>query len=248
MMPELRSGTRRSKRLGDLHPGPETAGQEEKNIEPAQATIRRRGRGRGNATALARGASAAKPARQTAAGRGRGVRLIDLDPEPACEAIPQTVGLGAVQPAFNRVEGIPDKKIAMEGGSGDKIVAEEDTSTTPVPERVQVGNSPVYTTERKLGKGGFGQVYVGRRVSGGTDRTGPDAIEVALKCEHRSSKGCNYGPPYEWQVYNTLNGCYGIPGVHYKGRQGDFYIMVMDILGPSLWDVWNSMGQSLTST
>jgi hypothetical protein len=44
--------------------------------------------------------------------------------------------------------------------------------------QVQVGNSPEYVTERKLGKGGFGQVYVGRRVSGGTARTGPDAYEV----------------------------------------------------------------------
>ena len=25
---------------------------------------------------------------------------------------------------------------------------------------------------------------------------------------------------------STLNGCYGIPWVHYKGRQGDFYILV----------------------
>ena len=24
---------------------------------------------------------------------------------------------------------------------------------------------------------------------------------MALKFEHRSSKGCNYGPPYEWSVY-----------------------------------------------
>lgn len=47
--------------------------------------------------------------------------------------------------------------------------------------QVQVGNSPVYKTERKLGKGGFGQVYVGRRVSGGSDRVGPDAIEVLLR-------------------------------------------------------------------
>ena len=47
--------------------------------------------------------------------------------------------------------------------------------------QVQVGNSPVYKTERKLGKGGFGQVYVGRRVSGGSDRIGPDAIEVCLR-------------------------------------------------------------------
>lgn len=41
-----------------------------------------------------------------------------------------------------------------------------------------MGNSPVYKIERKLGKGGFGQVYVGRRAHGGSDRIGPDAIEV----------------------------------------------------------------------
>ncbi|KAL0452896.1 UNVERIFIED_CONTAM: Casein kinase-like protein HD16 [Sesamum latifolium] len=76
--------------------------------------------------------------------------------------------------------------------------------------------------------------------------TAPVPERVALKFEHRNSKGCNYGPPYEWQVYNTLNGCYGIPWVHYKGRQGDFYILVMDMLGPSLWDVWNSLGQSMS--
>ncbi|RVW48632.1 Casein kinase 1-like protein HD16 [Vitis vinifera] len=119
---------------------------------------------------------------------------------------------------------------------------EEEGSTAPFPERVspnflyciliiflfwiyfqvQVGGSPVYKIERKLGKGGFGQVFVGRRVTGGNERTGgPGATEVALKFEHRNSKGCNYGPPYEWQV--------------------------MDMLGPSLWDVWNSSGQAMSS-
>lgn len=47
--------------------------------------------------------------------------------------------------------------------------------------QVQVGSSPVYKVERKLGKGGFGQVYVGRRMNGGsTERTGPDAVEVTI--------------------------------------------------------------------
>ncbi|XP_042002808.1 casein kinase 1-like protein HD16 [Salvia splendens] len=246
-MPELRSGARRSKRLGDLQPDPQTANQAENLLAPAQARTRRRGRGRGNATAVARGPSAATPSRPTAAGRGRGVRLVDLEPEQPGGVLPQTVGLGAPEAAVKRLEGAQNKDNIMAGGSRDKIMGvEEDASTTPVPERVQVGNSPLYKTERKLGKGGFGQVYVGRRVSGGTEGPGPDAIEVALKCEHRSSKGCSHGPPYEWQVYNALNGCYGIPWVHYKGRQGDFYILVMDMLGPSLWDVWNSLGQSMS--
>ncbi|CAA3028048.1 casein kinase 1 HD16 [Olea europaea subsp. europaea] len=234
-MPELRSGARRSKRLGDLQPAHQPANPEENCLAPCQNKTRRRGRGRGNAIAVAKGPSSATPVKPTAAGRGRGNRLINIDPEPPCEVIPQAVAVGVGEPANKEV---------MAGRSADKVMAveEEGASTTPIPERVQVGNSPVYKTERKLGKGGFGQVYVGRRISGGIERTGPDAIEF----EHRNSKGCNYGPPYEWQVYNSLNGCYGIPWVHYKGRQGDFYILVMDILGPSLWDVWNSLGQSMS--
>ncbi|KAL5563376.1 hypothetical protein UlMin_033719 [Ulmus minor] len=125
---------------------------------------------------------------------------------------------------------------------------EEEGNTPPFPEKVQVGGSPVYKVERKLGKGGFGQVFVGRRVTGGNDRTGgAGAVEVALKFEHRNSKGCNYGPPYEWQVYNALGGSHGVPRVHYKGRQGDYYVMVMDMLGPSLWDVWNTSGQAMSA-
>ncbi|KVH90608.1 Protein kinase, ATP binding site-containing protein [Cynara cardunculus var. scolymus] len=249
-MPQLRSGARRSKRLGDLQPATQPVDQGENVATPTQNRTRRKtggGRGRGDAAAVAKGPAAAIPVRPTTAGRGRGARLIDLDPEPPCEIVPDAAALGVREPILNRIEAVADKDIAMEGGSADKIMGvEEEGNATPVPERVQVGNSPLYRTERKLGKGGFGQVYVGRKVSGGTERTGPDAVEVALKFEHRNSKGCNYGPPYEWQVYSTLNGCYGIPWVHYKGRQGDFYILVMDMLGPSLWDVWNSLGQSMS--
>ncbi|GKV21734.1 hypothetical protein SLEP1_g31688 [Rubroshorea leprosula] len=146
-----------------------------------------------------------------------------------------------------------EKKILMGDDSGGLSAnkaggQEEEGSTAPFPERVQVGGSPLYKIERKLGKGGFGQVFVGRRVNGGNERaTGAGAMEVALKFEHRNSKGCNYGPPYEWQVYTALGGSHGVPKVHYKGRQGDYYIMVMDMLGPSLWDVWNNSGQAMST-
>jgi hypothetical protein len=49
---------------------------------------------------------------------------------------------------------------------------------------------------------------------------------VALKFEHTTSKGCVNGPPYEWSVYQQLGESYGIPKVHYKGNQDDFYVMV----------------------
>ncbi|KAF7015685.1 hypothetical protein CFC21_029461 [Triticum aestivum] len=183
----------------------------------------------------------------------KGAEVVDLDANLGSEHLPKAVAIHAVvceskDPALNKVaQGVGNKGLRMDGESAEKLVGAEDDSTiAPIPERVHVGNSPVYITDRKLGKGGFGQVYVGRRVSGGTARTGPDAYEVALKFEHRSSKGCNFAPPYEWQVYQTLSGCYGVPAVHYKGRQGDYFILVMDILGPSLWDVWNSLGQAMS--
>ncbi|MEW5311280.1 MAG: hypothetical protein WDW38_003008 [Sanguina aurantia] len=148
----------------------------------------------------------------------------------------------------DKVEPQPARLKLKEEGQAEKEKAaaakeEEEASTAPLPEKVCVGGSPEYLVERKLGKGGFGQVYVGRRVLPNKTKDGPQANCVALKFEHRTSKGCNYGPPYEWSVYSSLGGVHGIPKVHYKGRQGDYYIMVMDMLGPSLWDVWNTSGQ-----
>lgn len=128
---------------------------------------------------------------------------------------------------------------------------DDDTDGLPVPRRVTVGGSPVYTVEKRLGKGGFGQVYLGRRIyarKSSKDPEGAGASLVALKFEHKSSKGCLNGPPYEWNVYSQLGDTYGVPKLHYKGLVDDFYIMAMDLLGPSLWDVWNSNGQVLSES
>ncbi|CAI0389935.1 unnamed protein product [Linum tenue] len=175
----------------------------------------------------------AAPGGRRGRGRGRGCRVMNHDDNAKI--------LGQGRPGLEMPVRQPVEKIAEK-----LVVGEEEGNASPLPERVKLGNSPVYKIDRKLGKGGFGQVYVGRRVSGGAGRNGPDAYELALKFEHKNSKGCNYGPPYEWQVYSTLNGCYGLPFVHYKGQQGDYYILVMDMLGPSLWDVWNSNNQMLS--
>ncbi|ONM32647.1 Protein kinase family protein [Zea mays] len=143
--------------------------------------------------------------------------------------------------------------MADSGGiSADNAAAandDDDTNTAPFPDTVQVGGSPEYKVERKLGKGGFGHVFLGRRLTAAhAARSAASAAqEVAIKFEHTSSKGCTYGPPAEWQIYTALGGTHGVPKVHYKGRQGDYYVMIMDMLGPSLWDSWNSLGQSMPS-
>ena len=45
------------------------------------------------------------------------------------------------------------------GGAGE----EEEDHLLPVPPKVQVGGSPLFHVENRLGKGGFGQVFKGRR-------------------------------------------------------------------------------------
>ncbi|CAI0423351.1 unnamed protein product [Linum tenue] len=236
-MPELRSGARRGRR-------------------PATAK---------KASPIVTGEAIATRTRRRRAAAEAGKDLINQLDQEAPAAVDENVvvplvGGGAVAAAAaaaaagkaeenKGVEGDKEMDYCGSGGrSNDKGNAGDDEGTSPIPERVQVGGSPLYRVEKKLGKGGFGQVYVGRRVGvlNASERTGPGAVEVALKFEHRTSKGCNDGPPYEWQIYSNLGSCHGVPRVHFKGRHSDYYIMVMDILGPSLWDVWNNNSHTMS--
>ncbi|KAH7838387.1 hypothetical protein Vadar_025734 [Vaccinium darrowii] len=232
-MPELRSGLRRDRRA------PVDQRHRQTKKKPAQLV----GNYVKTRAAVAREAAEAKAkaaARKASAKKRKEVVVILEDKE---------VEVGERKGREGLIEERERMGDESGGSSANKVTGKEEEGTTsPFPDKVQVGGSPMYKVDRKLGKGGFGQVFVGRRVSVGNERSGsPGAVEVALKFEHKNSKGCTYGPPYEWQVYNTLGGSHGVPRVHYKGKQGDYYVMVMDMLGPSLWDVWNSSGQSMTS-
>lgn len=138
-MPELRSGARRSQRLDNLQPPAQPGNQVDINPFPPQTRTRRRGgstggRGRGaNAGGVAKGPST----RPGGGGRGRGVRLINLDPEPPLEFPPEAAPFPAVDPVLNRVEGMADKENPILGACAEKAVGgEDDPNTAPVPERV----------------------------------------------------------------------------------------------------------------
>ncbi len=45
---------------------------------------------------------------------------------------------------------------------------------------MQVGNSPVYQTEKRLGKGGFGQVFLGTRAAARRTRTADPASNTQV--------------------------------------------------------------------
>lgn len=44
---------------------------------------------------------------------------------------------------------------------------------------------------------------------------------------------------YETKLYKLLGGTVGIPSVHWFGVEGDYNVMVIDLLGPSLEDLFS---------
>ncbi|OCK78088.1 kinase-like protein [Lepidopterella palustris CBS 459.81] len=90
-----------------------------------------------------------------------------------------------------------------------------------------------YRLERRLGGGGFGVVYEGLCLETGK--------EVALKLEH-----VRIDPSIlknEIRIYEELAGGPGIPRVYWHGQEGEYRVMVFDLLGPSLEDLFNFCGR-----
>jgi len=49
---------------------------------------------------------------------------------------------------------------------------------------------------------------------------------------------------YEGDVYRKLAGCPGVANVTWFGMHGyDYSMLVMDLLGPTLYGVWTRLGQ-----
>jgi casein kinase I homolog HRR25 len=64
--------------------------------------------------------------------------------------------------------------------------------------------------------------------------------EVAIKLEPAIDKNNNISSPLrqESKIYKTLMGGTGVPWIMWSGRQGDYNVMVIDLLGPSLEDLF----------
>mmetsp|Transcript_16033 Transcript_16033/g.29116 ORF Transcript_16033/g.29116 Transcript_16033/m.29116 type:complete len:316 (+) Transcript_16033:102-1049(+) len=82
---------------------------------------------------------------------------------------------------------------------------------------------------RKIGSGSFGDIYIGTNVQTGD--------EVAIKLESIKSKHPQL--LYESKLYKILAGGIGVPNVHWYGVEGDYNVMVIDLLGPSLEDLFS---------
>lgn len=104
-----------------------------------------------------------------------------------------------------------------------------------------------YRLGKKIGSGSFGTSYnlytvvvVANWLYLGDIYLGINIIsgeEVAIKLE--SVKAKHPQLEYESKVYKTLAGGVGVPFVRWFGTECDYNAMVLDLLGPSLEDLFN---------
>ncbi|XP_017065654.1 discs overgrown protein kinase [Drosophila eugracilis] len=92
---------------------------------------------------------------------------------------------------------------------------------------LRVGNK--YRLGRKIGSGSFGDIYLGTTINTGE--------EVAIKLECIRTKHPQLH--IESKFYKTMQGGIGIPRIIWCGSEGDYNVMVMELLGPSLEDLFN---------
>ncbi|KAK0421164.1 hypothetical protein QR680_015090 [Steinernema hermaphroditum] len=89
---------------------------------------------------------------------------------------------------------------------------------------------------RKIGSGSFGEIYLGENLQ--------TQEEVAIKLECVKTK--HQQLHYESRIYKIMAGGVGIPQIKWTGREGQYNIMVMDLLGPSLEDLFNFCNRRFT--
>ncbi|KAL7251440.1 hypothetical protein ACSBR1_013304 [Camellia fascicularis] len=89
---------------------------------------------------------------------------------------------------------------------------------------------------RKIGSGSFGELYLGVNVQ--------TAEEVAVKMESVKTKHPQLH--YESKLYMLLQGGTGIPHLKWFGVEGEYNAMVIDLLGPSLEDLFNYCNRKFT--
>ncbi|PWZ25260.1 hypothetical protein Zm00014a_036072 [Zea mays] len=89
---------------------------------------------------------------------------------------------------------------------------------------------------KKIGSGSFGELYLGVNIQSGE--------EVAIKLE--SVKSRHPQLHYESKLYMLLQGGTGIPHLKWFGVDGEYNVMVIDLLGPSLEDVFNQCNRKFS--
>ncbi|CAI0390112.1 unnamed protein product [Linum tenue] len=93
-----------------------------------------------------------------------------------------------------------------------------------------------YKLGRKIGSGSFGEIFLATHI---------DTFEiVAVKIENSKTKHPQL--LYEAKLYNILQGGSGIPSIKWSGLDGEDNVLVLDLLGPSLEDLFVYCGRKFS--
>lgn len=117
----------------------------------------------------------------------------------------------------------------MEGTTKKNSVSTEYTSKDDG--EIIVGEEYKLLGNCKLGSGAFGDIYQGIDIKSNEDL----AIKLETVKENKQPQ-----LHYEYKLYTTLQGGVGIPKVFWYGSQGKYNVLVMELLGLSLEDLFNS--------
>ncbi|XP_004414714.1 PREDICTED: casein kinase I isoform alpha-like [Odobenus rosmarus divergens] len=96
--------------------------------------------------------------------------------------------------------------------------------------------SSYYKLVRKIGSRSCGDIYLAINITNGE--------EVAVKLE--SQKARHPQLLYESKLCKILQGGVGIPHIRWYGQEKDHNVLVMDLLGPSLEDLFNFCSRRFT--
>lgn len=86
-----------------------------------------------------------------------------------------------------------------------------------------------YRLGRKIGSGSFGDIYLGYNI------TTNEEVAIKLECVKTKHPQLHI----ESKIYRLMQGGVGIPTLKWCGGEGDYNVMVMELLGPSLEDLFN---------
>ncbi|KAJ2932704.1 hypothetical protein H1R20_g4395, partial [Candolleomyces eurysporus] len=90
-----------------------------------------------------------------------------------------------------------------------------------------------YRFEEEIANGGCGTVFLGVHTTAGKP------VAIKLEPTHPSHHPSHPSPlKTESKIYKSLSGGTGVPWIIWSGRQGDYNVMVTDLLGPSLEDLF----------
>ncbi|EDV22909.1 casein kinase I alpha [Trichoplax adhaerens] len=93
-----------------------------------------------------------------------------------------------------------------------------------------------YKLLQKIGSGSFGEIYKAVNITNGE--------EVAVKLE--SIRARHPQLLYEAKLYKVFQSGVGIPRLRWYGQEKDFNVLVIDLLGPSLEDLFNYCQRKFT--